>query len=368
MRSDFGTGFDRPMTTMSFAPTLTRIQSAHTLRAGYDLRFQQWNITQPGFPGGRFAFNGAYTRLNNSAPLNDRGQSWAQFMLGLPTVSSGNVATPGTSSSQFEFSAPGSFRQWYHGLFLQDDWRVNSKLTVNVGVRVEVNLGMTEAQNRNLGGFDTTVANPIQAAAQAAYARSPIAELPASSFKVPGGLLFENGSTYNALTKALPRGAFEYLINDRTVIHAGAGLFSYDLFFDNINQTGFSVGTPVLTTNDNGLTFTGATLTNPIPSGQLTQPVGGSGPSAARSASTSPAILRPVVARSPRTTSSSQIARRRHPRWEAGIQHDFGAGWVFSANSPGRAGPTCRSFSTSTTFRRSTCQPHGRATPPSKHC
>jgi hypothetical protein len=339
MRSDWGTGFDRPMTTISFAPTLTRVLSAHTVRAGYDMRLQNWNVTQPGFPGGRFAFNGAYTRLNNSAALNDRGQSWAQFMLGLPTVASGNVATPGTASSQIEFSAPGQFRQWYHSLFVQDDWRVNGKLTVNLGLRFEVNQGLTEAQNRNLAGFDTTVASPIQAAAQAAYAKSPIAEIPVASFKVPGGLLFENGSTYNSLTKLLPRGAFEYLLNDKTVVHGGVGLFSYDLFFDNINQTGFSVGTPVLTTNDNGLTFTGANLTNPIPSGVLVQPVGSSqGLSSSLGLSLTGAS--PAGGGQIATNNLVQPDRQSpyYTRWEAGIQHDFTHGWIFAANYTGSRG------------------------------
>ena len=339
LRSDFGTGFDRPMTTLSFAPTFTRVYSEHTVRAGYDMRGQYWTIMQPGFPGGRFAFNGAYTRLNNSAPLNDRAQSWAQFMLGLPTVSSGSVATPGTASSQFEISAPGQFAQWYHGVFAQDDWRVNAKLTVNLGVRFEVNLGLTEAQNRNLAGFDTTVANPIQAAAQAAYARSPIPEIPVSSFTVPGGLLFENGSTYKALTKVLPRGAFEYLVNDRTVVHAGLGLFSYDLFFDNINQTGFSVGTPVLTTNDNGLTFTGANLTNPIPSGVLTQPVGSS-QGLASSLGLSLTGSAPAGGGQLATNNLVQPDRQSpyYTRWEAGLQHDFGRGWIFAVDYTGSHG------------------------------
>ena len=339
LRSDFGTGFDRPMSTISFAPTFTRIQSAHTFRAGYDMRFQQWNVVQPGYPGGRFSFKGEYTRLNNSAPLNDRAQSWAQFMLGLPGVLTGSVATLGTSSSQFEISAPGSFRQWFHGLFVQDDWRVNSKLTVNAGLRLEINLGMTEAQNRNLAGFDTTVANPIQAAALAAYARSPIAEIPVSSFRVPGGLLFENGSTYNSLMKALPRGAFEYLVNDRTVVHAGAGLFSYDLFFDNINQTGFSVGTPVLTSNDNGLTFTGANLTNPVPSGTLTPPVGSSqGLTSALGLSLTGAA--PAAGGQLASNNLVQPDRKApyYTRWEAGIQHDFGGGWIVAANYTGSRG------------------------------
>jgi len=340
MRSDFGTGFDRPMSTLSIAPTFTRILTAgHTVRAGYDLRFQRWTITNNGFPGGRFAFNGAYTRLNNSAALNDPAQSWAQFLIGLPTVSSGSVATPGTASSQFEIAAPGEFGQWYHSVFAQDDWRVGQRLTVNLGVRFEVNRGMTEAQNRNLAGFDATVASPIQAAAQAAYARSPIPEIPAANFKVPGGLLFENGTTYGALMKALPRGAFEYLLNDKTVVHAGVGLFSYDLFFDNINQTGFSVGTPVLTTNDNGLTFTGANLTNPIPGGVLTQPVG-SAPGLSSSLGLSLTGSAPAGGGQLATNNLVQADRKSpfYTRWEIGVQRDFGRGWVFAAGYTGSRG------------------------------
>jgi Carboxypeptidase regulatory-like domain len=339
MRSDFGNGFSRPMVTLSFAPTVTRLWGAHSTRAGYDMRLQRWTIISDGFPGGRFAFNGAYTRANNSAALNDRAQSWAQFLLGLPTVASGSVATPGTSSSQFEIAAPGEFRQQYHGLFLQDDWRVNSRLTLNLGVRVEINPGMTEAANRNLAGFDPSVPNPIEAAAQAAYARNPIAEIPVGSFKVPGGLHFADGATYGTLFKPLPRGAFSYLIDDRTVIRGGVGLFSYDLFFDTINQQGFSVGTPVLTTTDNGATFTGATLTNPVPNGVLVQPAGaanGLGSSLGLSLTgSSPAGGGPL------TSNNLTDQDRRAPyytRWEFGMQHDFGSGWVMALTYTGSRG------------------------------
>src|SRR5262245_31589108 len=338
-RTNWGNHFNRPMNTVSVAPTVTHIWREHTFHAGYDLRWQQWAVTDDGFPGGRFAFNGAYTRANNSAALNDPAQSWAQFMLGLPTVSSGNVATVGTTSSQFEIAAPGDFRQIYHALFLQDDWRATQKLTLNLGLRVEVNPGLTEAQNRNLAGFNTTVSSPIEAAAQAAYARNPIAELPVSSFKVPGGLLFANGRTYNTLVKALPRANASYLINDRTVVHAGAGLFSYDLFFDNINQQGFSVGTPVLTTNDNGLTFTGATLTNPVPGGVLVQPAGASQGLAS-------SLGQNLTANSPgvggQQTSANLVEPDRkapyYTRWEVGVQHDLRNGWMVSASYTGSRG------------------------------
>ena len=329
MRSDFGNGFDRPMVTLAVAPTLTALWGAHTTRAGYDLRLQRWTIVSDGFPGGRFAFNGAYTRASNSAPLNDRAQSWAQFLLGLPTVASGNVATPGTASSQFEIASPGEFRQQYHDLFVQDDWRVNARLTLNLGLRLEINPGMSEVENRNLARFDMSVSNPIEATAQAAYARSPIPEIPVGSFKAPGGLVFEDGATHNTLVKALPRGAVSYLLNDRTVVRAGLGLFSYDLFFDVINQQGFSVGTPVLTTNDNGLTFTGATLANPIPTGGLVQPVGASN-GLTSSLGQNLTGNSPGVG-GPQASNNLLGQDRRSPyytRWEVGVQRDLGSGWV----------------------------------------
>lgn len=325
-RSDWGNGFNRPMDTWSIAPTLTRIWGTHTSRAGYDWRLQRWNIVFDGFPGGRYQFNGAYTRANNSAALNDRAQSWAQFLLGLPTAATGAVATPGTSSSQFEIASPGEFSQMYHGLFIQDDWRVSPKLTLNAGLRLEINSGMTERDNRNLAGFDLGATNPIEAAALAAYALNPIAEIPVSAFKVRGGLKFADGAVNKTVTKAMPRGAFSYLLNPRTNLRGGFGLFSYDYFFENINQAGFSQATPVLVTQDNGLTFTGATLSNPIPSGQLTQPVGNA------------LGLRSQLGQNLGTLYQPDREAAYYRRWEVSLQRDWQGGWLTSATYIGSRG------------------------------
>ena len=333
-RADWGEGFERPMDTFAVQPTVTAIRGGHTARAGYEFRYQRWKIISSGYPGGRFQFNGFYTRASNSAGLNDPGQVWAQFLLGLPTTATGAVAAPGTQSSQFELASEGRFSQGYHALFVQDDWRVGPKLTINAGLRMEINSGMKEAQDRNLAGFDFTTPNPIEGAARAAYAANPIPEIPVSAFRVTGGLLFADGPANETVTKFLPRAAASYLLGERTVLRGGIGLFSYDYFFENINQAGFAQATPVIVSTDTGLTFTGANLTNPVPSGQLIQPVG------------SALGLQSQLGQNLGTLYQREREAAYYTRWEGSIQRDFGGGWVGAFTYMGSRGsklPTVQS-------------------------
>ena len=325
-RADWREGFARPMWTLSVQPTLTWLKGDHSVRGGYDLRYQSWDITDTGFPAGRFHFNGAYTRATNSAALNDRAQSWAQFLLGLPTVGSGAVANSGATASQFEIASPGIFSQTSHSIFVQDDWRVSNKLTLNVGARLEILTGLSETENRNLAGYDTVSASPIEPAATAAYANSPIPEVPVANFKVKGGLLFADGPVNNTTTRILPRGALSYLITPKTVVRAGVGMFSYDFFFENINQAGFAQATPVTVTTNNGLTFTGADLTDPIPSGLLQQPVGNS------------LGLSSQLGNSLGTIYQPEREAAYYTRWEMGVQHEFGARWMAAVTYIGSRG------------------------------
>jgi hypothetical protein len=324
-RSDFGVGFDRPFSNFSFAPTLTRLWSGHTVRAGYDLRYRRWEVLNPAYGAGRYHFAGTYTRANNGAPLNDPAQSFAQFLLGLPTTATGTVASAGATSSQFEISSAGDYRQVSHGVFVQDDWRLSRKLTLNLGLRLEVEQAMTEAEDRNLAGFDAAVSSPIEAAAQANYARSPIAEIPAGQFRVPGGVRFADGPIYNTLLKALPRAAASYLLDERTVLRAGVGLFSYPFYFDAGNQAGFSQPTDIVTSTNNGTTFL-TNLSNPIPSGTLLQPVGSSLGLATFLGGTLGTVV-PAERKTPYYT-----------RWQASLQRDLGKGWMAEATYVGSRG------------------------------
>ncbi len=118
-----------------------------------------------------------------------------------------------------------------HGFFVHDDWRVGEKLTLNLGVRYDLELGMTEAENRNVRGFDFTTANPIQAQAQAQFAANPPAGVPltAAQFAVLGGYQYvdeTNRRIWDADTNNFqPRFGFTYAATANTIVRGGAGLF-----------------------------------------------------------------------------------------------------------------------------------------------
>jgi hypothetical protein len=215
-------------------------------------------------------FSNTWTRgpLDNSsaAPF---GQDFASFLLGLPT---GGV-----------MSRPAAYREKSSVLsfYAHDDWRVRNNLTLNLGLRWEIEQPLTEAQERFVSGFDFETALPIAATAQANYARNPIAEVPVSQFAVRGGLLYpDTGGSKTAweqnLGNIMPRAGFAWLVTPKTSVRGGYGMF-YDILGANrmtVNQVGFSRDTTLTPSLDNGQTFS-ATLPNPFPNGLL-EPVGSS--------------------------------------------------------------------------------------------
>src|SRR6185295_19867386 len=114
---------------------------------------------------GRFNFDSTWTRgpLDNSATSpGSLGQSFAAFLLGLPSATNSLVARLADYAEQST--------SW--GYFVQDDWKVNSRLTLNMGLRYELETPLTERYNRSVSGFDEFYTQPFQAAAQAAFAAS----------------------------------------------------------------------------------------------------------------------------------------------------------------------------------------------------
>ncbi len=243
--------------------TLTKISGRHSTKYGVEYRLMRETAFNYGFAAPQLLFAGTYTRgpLDNAAaaPI---GQGMASMMFGIP---SGGTINNNASSAQ---------ESSYWGFFVQDDWRVNSKLTINLGLRFEFEKPTTERYNRSIRDFDFATVNPVFQQAAANYARNPIPQVAASAFKTTGGLLFAGvGNQPNALWAAdknnfAPRIGLAYSLNAKTVIRTGYGIFYDVIGVDkvDVNQGGFNQPTNLIPTLDNGQTFI-ATLRNPFPNG-----------------------------------------------------------------------------------------------------
>lgn len=245
-----------------FAGSLNWTHGNHDLHFGGEFRLYRSFGNQAPFdvsPGYQFLPTFTNGPLDNSA-VAPIGQELAAMELGIP------------STGQMTRSASYASQSVYGAGFVQDNWKVNPRFTVNAGLRFEHESPVTERFNRAVRGFDTTDANPIAAAAQADYAKNPISQIPVSQFHVPGGLLFATSATHNLWSQPfltfLPRVGLAYSLDPQTVIRAGYGIF-YDTIGVNrspVIQTGFTSTTPIIPSTDNGLHYT-ATLANPFPNG-----------------------------------------------------------------------------------------------------
>ena len=232
---------------------VSHVRGAHSLRAGIDVRqHYRTNIQNGGFTSGQFTFANTYVRKDEDGfnAAGTLGLTWAAFALGIPSGMS--VDTNDT----FALMSP------YYGWYAQDTWRVTRNITLTLGLRAEYEKGPTERYNRAITSFDPTLALPISTAAQAAYARSPLTEVPASQFVVKGGNLYAgvNGTDRQLWRNELmwlPRLAATWQINSKTVVRGG-----YGIYFDTLNalnqgpdQYGYSRTTNTVLTNDFGQTW-----------------------------------------------------------------------------------------------------------------
>ena len=270
LRADYNDGQERPFTLFSVQPTLTQIYGNHTLKYGYDFRRLREKFSSDGYSTGRFLFDGTYTMQasNSGSTQRDRaGRDIASFLLGIPVASSGSIID---NPTEYDTSAT------YHAFLVQDDYRVAPNFTLNIGLRYEVEGGVREKEGRIVTDFDRLVASPIRAAAVANYNASVPAGVPITPFlNLSGGLIFANDSSdanqSTDFNNFQPRLGFSYGLNDKTVIRAGAGIFTAPFQIQAIFQPGFSTPTAFTPSTNNGLTFI-ATLANPFPTGIAASP------------------------------------------------------------------------------------------------
>jgi len=252
--------------TYSYNFGATMIRGSHNMKFGFQGQLKQNNSVAANRPGGQYTFTRAFTQPNPLVPGTNMGNGIASMLLGTPAA--GNLSFRAATAPQSPF----------YGWYIQDDYKLSQKLTLNLGLRYDLMLGITERYNRNTLGLDFSVSNPIEQAAKAAYSSNPIPELSPANFSVRSGLIFatpENRRNVIAdKTNWQPRIGLAYRLFPRTVLRTGFGMFYSVWWQPFVNTTGFAAETDMVTTLDGALT-PADTLSNPFPRG-LTPPTGSS--------------------------------------------------------------------------------------------
>ena len=266
--------------------TATQTLGNNSVKYGAEYLVQQEANNNLGASSGSFSFGDNWTdQFAGSATSDVQSTSAleniAAFDLGLP-----NGGSIPTNASSF-------FSQPFVGFFVQDDYRVTSRFTLNMGLRWDYQEGLTERHDRFFSQFDPTASLPaVTAVAQPAYAavlasgssNAGAAFLQkyrpsVSSFNPTGQVRYAgvNGVSRDVTQTSKryfqPRLGFAYRIHPNTVVRGGLGRFVQANFLTGLtNQAGYSNSTPFNPTNDNYFTAA-STLANPFPTGEI--PVAG---------------------------------------------------------------------------------------------
>ena len=200
----------------SFTPSdmVTMIRGKHILHFGGELLIYQDNSTPWGnLQSGDYTFTGQYTQ---AAPFGSGGLGYADFLLGQST---------GWSAAN---TPPAGSRQKSPQFFVQDDIKLRPNLTLNLGLRYQIQGGWSEVHHQ-VGTFDPTIINP--------------------STNTPGAIWFSPAHGRSTLEAAvnnifLPRIGFAYSPRTNWTVRGGFGLYSYNWSLDTYtnNAMGFGSG------------------------------------------------------------------------------------------------------------------------------
>jgi hypothetical protein len=253
----------QPEQTFSLQGNVGKAIRSHLLRMGAEVRRYDFAHIQPGNPSGTFTFSKNWTQANPLTAAANAGNEIATLLLGYPSAGSvDNNVWPWFSNR-------------YFGLYIQDDWRLTKRLTLNLGLRYDYQSPQTERFNRINRGFAFNQASPLAAQVKSA----PGAQNCPACANLTGGLLFAGSSgdsrfAWDAYHLDFePRVGAAFMIDKNTVLRGGFGI--YHLGEGDLPTTnGFSSTTNAVTSLDGGLT-PAITMSNPFPTG-LIPPVGSS--------------------------------------------------------------------------------------------
>ncbi len=248
-----------PTNVFTFQPNVMWMRGAHTIKSGLDLRLSQYSRLSSGEAGLRLNFNRGFTQRVFNTGDSLSGNSIASMLLG--AVASGGV----------DFNAAPIFMWKYYAPWIQDDWKVNNRLTLNLGLRWDFNTPIRERFNRQNYALDLVTLNPVSQRID----RTRFPQIP----EIRGGLEFlsvnGNPSTPWRLDKnnLQPRIGVAYKLNEKTVLRGGFGRFYLNPTATGHTQ-GFNIRTTLVASNDGNRTPV-SNYNDFFPNG-ITQPSGSS--------------------------------------------------------------------------------------------
>jgi hypothetical protein len=247
-----------PTNVLSLQPNAALVRGKHTIKAGLDYRLTRFTEQRPDFSAGRLDFDRGFTRRDYLVQDALSGNGIASLLLGFP------------AAGRIDYNVYPYFQNLYIAPWIQDDIKLTRHLTINVGLRWDLNTALTERYNQMNRGFFAGQVNPIS---------NRIDKTKFPGYEVKGGLGFTgvNGAPRTPFDTDYnnwqPRIGAAYQINSKIVMRGGYGMF----FTNPISRgsaNGFSLQTPFVSSLDAGRTPAN-TVGNPFPQGVL-KPTGSS--------------------------------------------------------------------------------------------
>jgi hypothetical protein len=262
--------------TGQLSATLDKVHRTHEFKFGFDGRIHQINYIQTNAPVGFFTFNtdGSYACPSGLSACG--GDSMASFLMGQLTQGCGGNGC----GSYYEIQFRPATTNYQYGFFGQDNWKVNPKLTLNLGLRYDVTLPRTDRYNRQ-DWFDPNAASPLNGGSFT-YT-DPVTSKSVTTPLVGGEVFVTPNKRTNYVTDwsdLQPRFGLAFQFVPKMVLRGGYGIY-YAQSRSGVTgvapygSQGFNETTNVITSYQNLGDVPNVHLSDPFPVG-LIQPAGSS--------------------------------------------------------------------------------------------